>query len=219
MKLKETIRVVSRNKLFYILDSNGKIKKFKPWLTCILSFIYDPIMEKSVFPKQFNGDISRHFEILKGEYKDLNRKNILEIATGSGFSASLIDKDNSYTGIDISSGLLKLARKRFIKAGFTDFEFYVADASDLPFSDYYFDIVICDLSLNFLGNIETFVKEIRRVMKKRSAFYCSVPLPERKNPKVVIHGNLSTENELRTCFMEHGFNFIAKPIGRACGKR
>jgi SAM-dependent methyltransferase len=212
MKLKEGIKVVRRNNINYVLDKNGAIKKFRPWLGDIFSFLYDRIMEKSIFPKKFRGDISKHFEILKSEYQNFTGRNLLEIAAGSGFSASLLNKNNSYSGIDISSGLLKLAEKRFIENGFEDFEFFVADASDLPFSDEYFDIVICDLSLNFLGDIETFIKELKRVMKKDSRFYCSVPLPERKDPKVVIHGNLYSENELKTWFEKNNFHFSIKPV-------
>jgi ubiquinone/menaquinone biosynthesis C-methylase UbiE len=72
-------------------------------------------------------------------------------------------------------------------------------------------VAICDLSLNFIGNIETFVKEIKRVMKQGSKFFCSVPVPERKEPKVKIHGSLYSENELKTCFEKFGFSFVPKP--------
>ncbi len=169
-------------------------------------------MEKSVFPKKFKGDISRHLEILKSQYQNFADKNILEIAAGSGFSAFLLNKNNSYTGIDISSGLLKLAEKKFIKNGFENFEFYVADACDLPFANEYFDIIICDLSLNFLGNIDTFITETKRVMKKGAGFYCSIALPEKKDPKAIIHGNLYTENGLKAHFEKFKFNFISKPF-------
>jgi SAM-dependent methyltransferase len=212
VKLKEGIKVIRKNRINYVLDNNGRIKKFKPWLGDIFSFMYDRIMEKSIFPKKFRGDISKHYDILKNEYQNLTGKNLLEIASGSGFSASLLNRNNSYSGIDISSGLLKLAEKRFSEKGFEDFELFVADASDLPFSDEYFDIVFCDLSLNFLGDIETFIIELKRVMKKDSCFYCSVPIPERKDPKVVIHGNLYSENELKTWFEKYNFHFNMKPV-------
>ena len=88
----------------------------------------------------------------------------------------------------------------------------MATASDLPFKNESFDVIICDLSLNFLGDIETFIKEIKRVMKKDSIFYCSVPIPEKKHPKVIIHGNLYSENELKICFEKYNFIFTPKPI-------
>jgi ubiquinone/menaquinone biosynthesis C-methylase UbiE len=212
MKLKESVKITEKNNICYILNDKGKIKKYKPWLGEMFSFLYDRIMGKSIFPKKFKGSISKHFDILKVEYQNFHDKNLLEIATGSGFSVNLINNDNSYTGIDISSGLLRQAVKRFEKNGFRDAKFIVADARDLPFVNDLFDIIICDLSLNFLGHIESFIKELKRVMKKGSVFYCSVPLPEKKDPKVRIHGNLYSENELRTYFEKYKFNFIPKPF-------
>ena len=162
MKLKESLKVTQKNNIYYVLDDNGKIIKYKPWLGDIFSCLYDRIMEKSIFPKKFKGSIVKHFNILKEEYQDIHGINLLEIATGSGFSSELISNDNSYTGTDISSGLLSQAVRKFKNSNFRDTEFYVATASDLPFNNSYFDVVICDLSLNFFGEIHTFIKEIKR---------------------------------------------------------
>jgi ubiquinone/menaquinone biosynthesis C-methylase UbiE len=211
MKTQESTRIIRKNKICYILDDNGKIKKFKPWLGDIFSFLYDSIMEKSVFPGKFKGSYAKHFDILKQQYQDIRGKKIIEIATGSGSTAYLLNKDNSYTGVDISRGLLVRAVKKFEKNNFSDAQFFVADACDLPFKDELFDVAICDLSLNFLGNIEYFLKEIIRVLKKDSVFYCSVPVPERANPKSAIHGNLYSENELKTLFEKSNFRFVPEP--------
>ena len=200
MEIKESIKVIKKNDIFFLLDQNGRVRKFKPWLGDMFSFLYDRIMVKSVFPKKFKGSIERHFEILKAEYQKITGSNVLEIATGSGFTASLLNPDNFYAGIDISRGLLLRAVKRFKQNNFRDTHFFVADANDIPFINDFFDVVICDLSLNFLGEIEVFIQELKRVMKKEAVFYCSVPLPERKNPKVQIHGSLYSENELKTFF-------------------
>jgi ubiquinone/menaquinone biosynthesis C-methylase UbiE len=212
MKIKESIKIIQKNKIYFILDNNGKVKKFKPWLGDMFSFLYDRIMKKSIFPKKFKGSIVKHFDILKEEYQNIHSRKLLEIATGSGFTAYLLNKDNSYTGIDISRGLLSKAVKKFKENNFQDAEFFVADATDMPFNNEFFDVVICDLSLNFIGNIEVFIKELKRVMKKEAVFYCSVPIPERKDPKVKIRGRLYSENELKTCFEKYKFSFIPKPI-------
>jgi len=212
MKIKESLQVIQKNCIYYVLDEKGKIIKYKPWLGDMFAFLYDRIMEKSIFPKKFKGSISKHFEILKGEYQDIHGKNLLEIATGSGFSAKLFSNDNSYTGIDISSGLLFQAVRKFKNLDFPEAEFFVTIANDLPFINDFFDIVICDLSLNFLGDLEIFIKEIKRVMKKGSIFYCSVPVPEKKHPKVIIRGNLYSENELKTNFEKYNFIFTPRPI-------
>lgn len=60
MKLKESLKVIRKNNIYYVLDDKAKIKKFKPWLGDIFAFLYDRIMQKSVFPKKFNGYIEKH---------------------------------------------------------------------------------------------------------------------------------------------------------------
>jgi ubiquinone/menaquinone biosynthesis C-methylase UbiE len=212
MKTKESLKITQKDNLFYVLDDKGKIKKFKPWLGDMFAFAYDRIMHKSIFPKKFKGNILKHFEILQNEYQGIHNKNILEIGTGSGFSSKFLSTNNSYTGIDISVGLLKKAVQKFKAQHFTDAVFFVSTANELPFCDQFFDIVMCDLSLNFLGDLDNFIKEIKRVMKTGSVFYCSAPVPEKKDPKVIIHGNLYSENELKTHFEKFNFIFNPRPI-------
>jgi len=212
MKIKDRLKAINKHGINFILDDKGNIRKYKPWLGDLFAFVYDSIMQKSIFPKKFKGSFSRHFEILRKEYQPIQNNIVLEIATGSGLSSKLISTNNSYTGIDISVGLLKQAVQKFKDQHFTDAEFFVSTASELPFCDQFFDIVICDLSLNFLGDLDNFITEIKRVMKAGSIFYCSVPVPEKKDPKVIIHGNLYSETELKTHFEKFNFIFNPKPI-------
>lgn len=210
VKLPESTKIIKKDKIFYILQEKGKIKKYKPWLGDIFSFLYDKIMEKSVFPKKFCGTLTKHHEFLKEEYKNIHNSNVLEIATGSGVTAYLLNNDNSYTGIDISSGLLSQAVRKFGEKNFPDAEFYICGASDLPFTDEFFDVVICDLSLNFLGDPEPFIRGLKRIMKNGASFYCSVPVPERKDSKAIIHGNLMTEREIQILFERFDFTFMPR---------
>ena len=133
--LKNGIKVTSRKGLHYILKDSGKVLKFKPWLGDAFSILYDFIMEKSIFPKKFDGDISQHYEILRKEMKGIHEKRVLELATRSGSAVNFLPIDNQYTGTDISQGLLRKAIKSFRNAGFRNAEFYVTSADDLPFGD------------------------------------------------------------------------------------
>ena len=207
--MKEPVFIKKKN-INYVLDTKGHLKKYKPWLGDIFSFLYDRIMEKSIFPGKFNADSEKHIEILKKESRDIHHARILEIATGSGNAALFLNKDNNYTGIDISPGLLRRAYSRFKESGFEMFELYVSDAEDLPFPDHQFEFAFCHLSLNFFSNIELFIRELKRVLKHGSIFFCSVPVPERKPPKSTIHGTLYSENELETIFESGGFKFDVK---------
>jgi hypothetical protein len=49
-------------------------------------------------------------------------------------------------------------------------------------------------------------------MKKNASFFCSVPIPERKDTKAAIHGNLYSEKELKNLFEKYEFRFIPKPF-------
>ena len=209
--IKNKASVIKKKNIWYLTDESGNLKKYKPWLGDTFSFLYDRIMEKSIFPKKFNGDINNHFEILKNEFKDIRNRNIIEIATGSGNVAYYLNNHNKYTGIDISPGLLKKAYTKFQKYGFKDIELYIASADDLPFTDNVFDFAICNLSLNFFINIELFIQELKRVLKSGSTFFCCVPIPERKPSKSKIRGSLYSEKELNEIFKKYGFDFECKP--------
>ena len=202
---------IKKQEINYLKNENDKIIKFKPWLGDIFSFLYDRIMDKSIFPKLFNGDIHKHFKILQKEFKDIHNLNIIEIATGSGTLSEFLPNDNKYIGVDISKGLLKKANSRFKKNGFENFELYNTSAEQLPFDENTFDFAICNLSLNYFDDINPFLLELRRILKIHSTFFCSVPIPERKPEKSKIRGILYSENELKEIFKKYGFKIDSKP--------
>jgi len=208
---KKEFEIIKKQGINYLVEGNGKIKKFKPWLGDMFSFLYDRIMEKSIFPKLFNGDISKHVEILKREFKDIHNKEIIEIATGSGTISEVLPNDNKYVGIDISKGLLKKAYSRFKAKGFQNFELYNTSAEILPFDENTFDFAVCNLSLNFFNNLDLLLRDLRRMLKPNSTFFCSVPLPERKPEKSKIRGILYSENEFKEIFKKYGFEMDSKP--------
>jgi ubiquinone/menaquinone biosynthesis C-methylase UbiE len=211
MTTKDSVFVTKKNGIYYQLGENNKIIRFKPWLGDIFSFLYDRIMEKSVFPKKFDGSISQHFKILKIEFQDLHHKNIVELACGSGNAVEFLPHDNKYTGVDISKGLLLIAKKKFDRCGFGNAEFCLADVCDLPFLDHCFDITICNLSLNFFQDMDGFISELKRVLKHDAVFYCSIAVPEKTKPKARIHGILYTAEELKKKFQEHQFVYEELP--------
>ena len=208
---KKEFSTIKKKRINYLINKNGKIKKFKPWLGDIFSFLYDKIMDKSIFPKLFNGNIHKHFEILQKEFKDIHNLNIIEIATGSGTLSEFLPNDNKYVGIDISKGLLKKAYLRFKKNGFENFELFNTSAEKLPFNENTFDFAVCNLSFNFFEDIDLFLEELRRILKTNSTFFCSVPIPEIKPEKSKIRGTLYSEKELNEIFKKYGFDFESKP--------
>ena len=92
--LKNGIKVINKKGLNYIVEEGGRVLKFKPWLGDAFSFLYDFIMEKSIFPKKFGGDLKQHYEILRKELQGVHGKRILELATGSGSAVNFLANDN-----------------------------------------------------------------------------------------------------------------------------
>lgn len=209
--LKTGIRVIEKQDLYYIAESKNAVRPFKPWIRDSFSFLYDFIMKGSIFPKKFGADMSRHYEILAQRLRGIHGKRVLELATGTGSAINFLDKDNQYTGTDISPGLLRKAVKNFKTAGFKDAKFYVSSADNLPFDVNIFNICLCILSLNFFDNVRNVFQEIRRVLVAGGVFICTVPVPERNSLQSTIRGTLYSEDELRKICQENGFEFESMP--------
>lgn len=75
--------------------------------------------------------------------------------------------------------------------------------------DNQFDIGICNLSLNFFKDIESFILELKRVLKSKAPFYCSIPVIDRLQKNTKIKGTIFYEKELKSLFETKGFNFIS----------
>jgi SAM-dependent methyltransferase len=208
--IKPDLQIIKQGNLCYLADNKNRLTRFTPWLGDSFSFLYDVIMSRSVFPRKFGGDIQKHYDTLAQALADVQGMRVLELGTGSGSAVHFLNKDNPYTGVDVSPGLLKQAAKRFIRAGFQNPEFYVVSADDLPFESGCFDICLCILSLNFIGNVEKVFREINRVLLPNGQFVCSVPVPERNRLQSMIRGILYSEIELEDICQRHGFIF--KPI-------
>jgi ubiquinone/menaquinone biosynthesis C-methylase UbiE len=210
-EFKPDVKILNKGKLGYIAQSDGGYKKFKPWLGDSFAFLYDFIMNRSVFPKKFGGDVRKHYQILSREMADIRGRRILELGTGSGSAIHFLDSGNHYTGTDVSPGLLKQAVKRFEKAGFPSPEFYVVSADDLPFENGVFDVCLCILSLNFIGNVEKVFLEVDRVLRPSGVFVCSVPVPEKNRLNSTIRGVLYSEAGLERMCRDHGFKYERIP--------
>lgn len=205
--LRNDIELIQNRGLYYIANAGGKPRRFKPWLGDYFAFLYDTIMEKSIFPKKFAAGEIRHCDMLRQELQTVRGKRVLELGTGTGSAVRFLDNDNIYIGTDISTGLLKKAVKRFHSAGFKNAEFYVTGAEELPFADQAFDLCLCILSFNFFDDQENVLQEVHRVLASGGRFLCTVPVPERIKSASTIRGKLHSEQELKQLVQNKGFSF------------
>ena len=58
----------------------------------------------------------------------------------------------------------------------------VSDASNMPFENEKFDLVVCQAVLEHVDNPTNIVNEIKRVLKKEGFFYCTVPFLQGYHP-------------------------------------
>ncbi|WP_330294358.1 class I SAM-dependent methyltransferase [Streptomyces sp. NBC_00503] len=106
---------------------------------------------------------------------DVAGRQILDAGCGSGpLSAALRDRGAVVTGIDASTGMLALAKRRLGD----DVALHAVDLSDpLPFGDDAFDDVVASLVLHYLEDWGPALAELRRVTRPGGRLIASVEHP------------------------------------------
>lgn len=99
----------------------------------------------------------------------LSTRSILDVATGTGDLAMLLHRKLSpmrLTGIDLSEGMLSIARQKAKDAGIDkSVTFQVADCLNLPFPDSEFDCVTVAYGVRNFEHIDQGYREMHRVMR------------------------------------------------------
>ncbi len=138
-------------------------------------------MKKKII-EEYNDRIALRYDLAeKGKFKEtptgkiiekllpLVKKEdlILDLGCGTGKSAKpFIRKGCKVIGVDISSKMLKIAKKKLKKKFW---KLYKCDIEKgLNFKDNYFDVVLASWVLEFVKNIEKTVKEMARITKRNS---------------------------------------------------
>ncbi|EJU32179.1 methyltransferase domain protein [Slackia sp. CM382] len=90
-------------------------------------------------------------------------KEVLELATGPGLLAKhVVSSTKRMVATDYSEGMIREAKKGEVPGNLT---FEVADATDLPYEDASFDVVIIANALHIMPNPERALSEARRVLR------------------------------------------------------
>src|SRR5262249_36475450 len=108
--------------------------------------------------------------------------HVLDIAAGtrgqSVFAAPIVGPGGSILATDISAEMLGIAARVAQQEGLTNITTRVMDAQQLDLRDNAFDAVICRLALMLIPNLQSALREIRRVLKpgcKLAALVWSAP--------------------------------------------
>lgn len=141
--------------------------------------------------------VEQMFDTISGNYDDLNRiislgadtkwrkkvikmvaarnpESILDIATGTGDLAikfATATQANRIIGLDISEGMLSMAKKKISGSEISEkLVFVQGDSEALDFEDNLFDVVTVSFGIRNFENLEKGLSEIYRVLKKNGLF-------------------------------------------------
>jgi ubiquinone/menaquinone biosynthesis C-methylase UbiE len=127
---------------------------------------YDCISEG--FDKRYTGTEGFYWENFEtkiiDELIDVKNKVVLDLGCGGGrYALSVQDKVRKIIGIDISSKMIEVARKK-CEPGMP-IEFIVGDATNTCFRDGYFDVIVSLGMFEYLEDPSPFLIEINRILK------------------------------------------------------
>jgi SAM-dependent methyltransferase len=135
----------------------------------------DPNMAATFDAKRFGGPIGQLLledqeRVLIESLGNLSGQRILDLGTGTGRAAlALARQGASVTGVDASSEMLSVARRRAEEAG-VSIDFAEGDAHALTFPDRSFDSVVCFRLLMHVPDWRRCLSEICRVADRRVVF-------------------------------------------------
>lgn len=94
-------------------------------------------------------------------------ERVLDVGAGPGFLAAemakAVGKSGSVCGVDISEPLLKIARSQ--AKGKNEIEYLLGDATQLPYQEKEFDVVVSTQVLEYVPDVNAALVEFHRVLK------------------------------------------------------
>lgn len=143
-----------------------------------------PVSRTKEEAKRVYDRVSRYYDYLTGAFERkyaeialerlsiVKGETVLEVGFGTGYClkqiAESIGQTGKVYGIDISSGMTEITKKRLEKAGLAErTELHCGDATSLPFDNNTFDAVFMSFTLELFDTpeIPKVLEQIKRVLK------------------------------------------------------
>jgi|SRR5215207_1357129 len=106
-------------------------------------------------------------------------ERVLDVACGTGivtrFAAERVGADGAVAGVDINPGMLGVARSAARPE--LGIDWHEASAEALPFEDETFDVVLCQMGLQFFPDRLAALRQARRVLVPAGRLVLNVPGP------------------------------------------
>lgn len=114
------------------------------------------------------------------EVADLREnERVLDVACGTGavarLASALVGEGGAVAGLDVNPGMLAVARASTPVDA--TIEWHEASAQDMPFPDEAFDVVLCQMGLQFIPDKEVALKEMWRVLNSHGRLIINMPGP------------------------------------------
>jgi ubiquinone/menaquinone biosynthesis C-methylase UbiE len=114
-------------------------------------------------------DLAKVVEIVTGHQDSPGI--LLDIATGGGHVANALAPNfQKVTALDLTEDMLKEAEGFIRSNGHENVDFVQGDAENTPFSEEAFDVVTCRIAAHHFPDVDRFVREVFRVLKKGGLF-------------------------------------------------
>ena len=150
-------------------------------------------------------------------------ERVLDVACGTGIVARLaaerIGPSGYVAGLDVNAAMLNVARSL---PSAVPIKWYETVAESAPLPDGSFDVVFCQLGLQFMGDKAAALREMRRVLTPGGRVYINTPMPNAffdvldreiarhvsEEASVFVHAvfSLNDPRELQTLLADAGFD-------------
>jgi ubiquinone/menaquinone biosynthesis C-methylase UbiE len=108
-------------------------------------------------------------------------QRVLDVACGTGavtrLAADRVGRPGSVAGADINAAMLSVARAATATSRGAAIQWYETAAEAMPLPDAAYDVVFCQLALQFFADKPAALRECHRVLAPGGRAYVSVPAP------------------------------------------
>lgn len=170
-------------------------------------FFYEKLGEKDYFDIADNKPYNMYFErpAMIEEFPELSGKNVLDAGAAAGwYSSYFVDHGANVTAVDISDNMIHMLKKRLgdkVTALKCDLN------NGLPFlQDNSFDFIMSSLTLDYIEDWDSIMKEFYRILKKDGCLLFSVEHP---------YDNFSAKHidtYFQTIYMEHPYEDFGENV-------
>lgn len=107
-------------------------------------------------------------------------ERVLDVACGTGvvtrLAAERVGEDGSVAGLDVNPAMLAVARAETPAS--LPVDWHEASAESMPLADQAFDVVLCQMGLQFVPDKAAALREMRRVLHEGGRVHLTVPGPK-----------------------------------------